>query len=61
MTLNANAENGSSMSEADFDRLKVLTKKWTDSGINPQVTFIGVDTGHRETLRNHISFPIEIH
>ena len=48
------------MSRAELLKLKELTKTWLDSGINPEITFIGVDTGHRETLRNNIAIPINI-
>ena len=48
------------MTKAEFVQLKELTQKWVDQGINPRLSFVGVDTGHRETLRNHIAFPVEI-
>ena len=48
------------MSKAEFKQLNALTQKWLDDGVNPTVAFVGVDTGHREILRNHIAFPVVI-
>jgi hypothetical protein len=48
------------MSAAEFKQLNQLTQKWVDDGINPNISFVGVDTGYRETLRNHIAFPVVI-
>jgi hypothetical protein len=48
------------MTQAEFKQLRALTQKWVDSGVSPRVSFVGVDTGYRETLRKHIAFPVEI-
>ncbi|MEO7454142.1 MAG: hypothetical protein ABIV13_05200 [Fimbriimonadales bacterium] len=48
------------MTQSEFKQLKALTQKWVDGGVNPRVSFVGVDTGYREMLRNHIAFPVVI-
>ncbi|MDQ2985471.1 MAG: hypothetical protein M3R13_01960 [Armatimonadota bacterium] len=48
------------MTSEEFKRMRALTERWKEQGTLPEISFVGVDTGHRETLRNHIAFPVEI-
>jgi len=48
------------MAPDEFEQLHELTKGWAEKGLKPSLRLVGVDTGHRETLRNAIAFPVDI-
>jgi hypothetical protein len=48
------------MSPGEFKEMRALTEKWKKAGTLPDISFVGVDTGYRETLRDHIAFPVTI-
>jgi hypothetical protein len=48
------------MSESEFRQLLDLTRTWRVNGMLPDLSFIGVDTGYRERLRDNIAFPVAI-
>ena len=48
------------MTKDEFNQMLKLTEGWKEQGTQPEISFVGVDTGFRETLRNSIAFPVEI-
>ncbi|MGI8924461.1 MAG: hypothetical protein ACR2HJ_10560 [Fimbriimonadales bacterium] len=48
------------MTKDEFARLLAMTRRWKANGSPPDLTFVGVETGFRETLRGYIGYPIII-
>ena len=48
------------MSQDEFRQMLKLTESWKEQGTQPEISFVGVDTGFRETLRNSIAFSVDI-